>query len=213
MIYFDNAASTKTAPEAAEAMQRFFGEEYANPAGSSTASAGARHAVEEARESVAALIGAYADEIVFTSGGTESNNTAVFAMPGASEVICSAIEHPSVIRCVEALHRSGTRTKLIPCPRGIADTSALEAGMSGLSADPVRLRPESAESAGDAAASRSCRGIVSVMLVNNELGTLQPVAEIAEISHKAGFMFHTDAVQAAGHFPVKVHELGADMLS
>ena len=208
MIYFDNAASTKTAPEAIEAMQHFLSEDYANPAGASTASAKVRSAVEEAREHVAALIGASPDEIYFTSGGSESNNTAIFGTVGdpGDVAVCSEIEHPSVLRCIERLSKYGRSTYRIPCPGGYADTDAFAAmtgtGKNGVEAD---LKASDITDKG--------RGIVSVMLVNNELGTVQPVRELAKIAHSAGYLFHTDAVQAVGHIPVDVKELGVDMLS
>src|SRR5689334_14881775 len=156
----------------------------------------AKAAVDEARSEVAALLGAETSEIVFTSGGTESDN---FAIRGAAEaleptgrrhLIASAIEHEAVLNTLKALARRGWRTTLLPVePTGIVSADRLREAIT-------------AETA-----------LVSVMHANNEIGTIQPIAELAAIAHEHGALMHTDAVQSAGKIRVDVRALGVDLLS
>jgi cysteine desulfurase len=198
MVYLDNAASTAPAPEALAAMTRAASELYANPSSAHAPGAAAARALEQARASVAALIGAQAADIVFTSGGTEADALAVTgaALCGRGRhLVASAIEHPAVLRTLEALGERGFRLTLVaPGPDGRVRTDDLIAA----------VEPDTA--------------LVAVMLVNNELGTLQPVAEIARAlaalpGRRRPPHLHCDAVQAAGLVPVSVRALGADSVA
>lgn len=189
MIYLDANATTPLLPVVLEAMLPWLREGYANPSGSYGAAKKARSAIEQARAEVAAFIGAQADEIVFTGGGTESVNTALHSLnrlTGAGAGVVSAIEHSAVLRCMEGFARE---RKLVPVDQG------------------GRLDLEAMALALQAAA------FVSVMTVNNETGVIQPVREVAALARSKGLPVHTDAVQAAGKIPLDVSELGVDMLS
>jgi cysteine desulfurase len=192
-IYFDNAATTPVDPRVLEAMLPFFEEEYGNPSELHRLGREGRHAVEAARAAVAAALNAGEREIVFTAGGTEADNLALSGYlerfePG--HLIVSAIEHPAVIETAKALGRRGWAVDFVPVDRdGLIDRDAYDRA----------FRPDTR--------------LASVMLANNVVGTLQPVAELARIAHEHGAVFHTDAVQAAGALPVDVAALGVDMLS
>ncbi len=191
--YFDHAATTPVDPAVLETMLPYFSERYGNPSELHRFGRAARAAVEEARAQVAAPLGAGEKEIVFTSGGTESDNLALFGylqrfQPG--HLIVSAVEHPAVMEAARALNRAGWAVDFVPVDGdGVVDLDAYEQAFR----DDTRL--------------------ASIMYANNVVGTVQPVAELARIAHEKGAAFHTDAVQAVGALPVDVAELGVDMLS
>ena len=200
-VYMDNAATTSVDPSVFEAMKPYFCKQYGNPmtAGHSGLGDAAREAVESARRDVAALIGASPERVAFTSGGTESDNWAIKgALEKASEsnggrpvhVVTSVFEHAAVLSSVDAMRRRGV------------EASYLRVGRAGV-VDPDDLRR----------AMRSNTALVSVMHANNEVGTIQPIEELARIAHERGALFHVDAVQTAGHAIVDVDALGADFLS
>jgi cysteine desulfurase len=192
-VYFDHAATTPTDPRVVEAMMPYFGESYGNASELHRLGRQARTAVEAARAKVAAALGADDREIVFTAGGTESDNLALFGFlqrftPG--HLIISAIEHPAVLESARALNRMGWAVDYVPVDgRGVIDVEAYEAAF------------------------RDDTKLASVMLANNVVGTVQPVVELARIAHEKGATFHTDAVQAVGSIPVDVKQLDVDMLS
>jgi cysteine desulfurase len=194
--YFDHNATTPVDPSAAEVMVRVLRHEFGNASSVHRFGQQAKAVMDEARTSVAGLIGAEPSELVFTSGGTESDN---FALRGAAEaleptgrkhLIATAIEHEAVLVTLKALARRGWKTTLLPVGEsGIVQAEALEGALTDETA------------------------IVSVMHANNELGTIQPVAEMARLAHARGALFHTDAVQSIGKVPVDARALGADLLS
>lgn len=195
-IYFDHNATTPVDPAVAETIARVMTGEFGNASSVHHFGQRAKAILDEARSAVAALIAAEPSEIVFTSGGTESDN---FALRGVAEaleptgkrhLIASSIEHEAVLVTLRALARRGWRTTLLPVDQtGIVDPEALRAALAD---DTV---------------------IVSVMHANNEIGTIQPIAELARIAHDRGALFHTDAVQSVGKIPVDVRALGVDFLS
>ena len=194
-IYFDHNATTPVAPEVLAAMLPYLKEEFGNASSIHAFGQNARGAVERARSSVAALLGARAADIMFTSGGTESNNHAIFgavaAAPGkAKHVITSAIEHVAVLDTCKALAKSGVELTILPVDR------------EGL-VNPEHVR----------GAIRSETVLITLMLANNEIGTIEPIEEIGKIAAEKGIAFHTDAVQAAGKIPVDVEKLGVNLLS
>jgi len=194
-IYFDHNATTPVAPEVLAAMLPYLKEEFGNASSIHAFGQNARGAVEQARSSVAALLGARAADIMFTSGGTESNNHAIFgavaAAPGkAKHVITSAIEHVAVLDTCKALAKSGVELTILPVDR------------EGL-VNPEHVR----------GAIRSETVLITLMLANNEIGTIEPIEEIGKIAAEKGIVFHTDAVQAAGKIPVDVEKLGVNLLS
>jgi cysteine desulfurase len=187
----DANATTPLLPEVVEAMRPFWTEAFGNASSIHQPGQRARAAVERARESVAGLIGCRAAEVVFTSGGTESDNLALFGTlaPG-DHLIASSMEHSAVMQAAEALAGRGVEVSFLPATgQGLVEPSALEAA----------LRPNTR--------------LVSVMLANNETGVIQPVRELAELTHAAGALFHSDAVQAAGKLAIDVKALGCDLLS
>lgn len=195
MIYLDNAATTRTAPEVVEAMLPYFTEYYGN-AGSIYGLAGeSRKALLRARETIAGTLGAEANEIYFTAGGSESDNWALKAVFEAWQdkgrhIITSRIEHHAVLHTCEYLEKMGARvTYLDVDSEGLVDPGQLERA----------IRPDTI--------------LISVMAANNEVGTIQPVKEIGEIAAAHGILFHTDAVQAYGHLPMAVQECHIDLLS
>jgi len=190
-IYMDANATTPVLPEVLDAMRPYWTEGFGNASSVHQRGQQARAAVDEAREQVAALIRCRPAEIVFTSGGTESDNLALFGVlsPG-DHLITTAIEHHAVLHAAEALAERGVEvTFLKPNAEGVVEPAALQA----------ELRPNTR--------------LVSVMLANNETGVIQPVRELAEIAHGAGAQFHTDAVQAGSKVALDVAELGCDLLS
>ena len=195
-VYFDYNATTPLAPDVLDAVARASRDYYGNPSSVHHFGQQAKAAMDEARSSVAALIGADPSEIVFTSGGTESDNFAIRGLAAAVEptgrqhLIASAIEHEAVLNTLKALARRGSRTTLLPVDQ------------TGVTA-PDRLRELITDDT----------ALVSVMHANNEIGTIQPIAELAQIAHARGAAMHTDAVQSVGKIPVDVRALGVDLLS
>jgi cysteine desulfurase len=190
-VYLDNNATTPVLPEVFEAMRPFFSEHFGNASSIHHHGQETRAAVEDARESVAALLGCTASEIVFTSGGTESDNLAVAGWVAAGDhVITSSIEHHAVLHACKHLETIGCEVTVLPVDdRGLID--------------PDDVRP----------ALRPNTKLISVMMANNETGALQPVEEIGKIAAEARVLFHTDAVQAAAKVPIDVLRIGCDALS
>ncbi|WP_223632057.1 cysteine desulfurase family protein [Corallococcus sp. EGB] len=193
-IYLDHNATTPLLPEVVDAMLPYLREHFGNPSSSHAYGARARSAVARAREQVAALLGCDADEVVFTSGGTEANNLAIRGVTEAPEsnrhVITTCIEHPATARPCSWLESHGRRVTRI-----------------GVDADGCARLDEAREAIhGDTA-------LVTVIHSNNETGVLQPVSELARLAHAAGALIHTDAAQSLGKVPVRVHELDIDLLS
>jgi cysteine desulfurase len=194
-IYLDYNATTPVDREVLDAMLPYFSRDFGNANSIHSAGQRGRSAVDSARESVAALIGAKPSEIVFTSGGTEADNLALFGIVtrGAQprrHMITTAIEHHAVLNTAQALETQGV------------DVTYVAAGRTGIvDPDDIReaIRPETA--------------LVSVMLANNEIGTIQPIEEIGRIATEHDICFHCDAVQAAGRLPLDVNRLGVDLLS
>ncbi len=194
-IYLDYNATTPIAKEVAEAMQPFLGELFGNPSSSHEYGIEAKKAVIKARSQVAALINCRPDEIVFTSGGTESNNFAIKGVAFANKnkgnhILTTSIEHPAVIEVCKFLQENGFEVTYLPVD---------EFGM---------VNPDDV-----AGAIRHQTILISVMHANNEVGTIQPIRQIADIARKKGILFHTDAAQTLGKIPADVNELGVDLLS
>ena len=194
LIYADNAATTKLDSNAFEAMTPYLLTEYGNASQPYSFSRSAKKAIKEARHIIAACINADQEEIYFTSGGTESDNWAIkgsaFSDPEKREMITSSIEHHALLRSCSAINGLGYPVNYLGVSSdGIVSTSELAKTIT------PRTR------------------LVSVMLVNNEIGTIQPIRELCRIAHANNAIFHTDAVQALGHIKVDVQELGVDMLS
>lgn len=194
-IYLDYNATTPVAEEVRTAMLPFLGEHFGNPSSDHRLGRACHEALADARARVAQLLGAQAGEIVFTGGGTESNNLAIKGVlyrhaPGQAHVVVSAIEHPAVLEPALHLQRLGYGVTLVPCDRnGVVSAQSV--------AD--ALRPETR--------------LVSVMLANNEIGVVQPLAQISEAVRRHGALLHTDAAQAIGKTPVSVGDLGVDLLT
>jgi len=194
-VYMDHAATTPVREEVLEVMLPYFDGTFGNASSVHTFGQEARRAVDAARETVATCIGADPTEIYFTSGGTEANNMAIKGVARAYEkkgkyIISSKIEHPAVLNCYQELEHRGFSASYLPVD---------EAGL----VDPASLQE----------AITTDTTLVSVMLANNETGTVQPVAELASVARKNGTVFHTDAVQALGKIPVDVNELDVDLLT
>ena len=195
--YFDHNATTPPDPAVVEAVVRALRDEFGNPSSVHHFGQRAKALLDEARSSVAELIGAEPGDVVFTSGGTESDNMALRGAAEAAEaagarrhVVASAIEHEAVLNTVKALTRRGWTSTLLPVDAsGVVSPAALAAVVT----------PQTA--------------IVSVMHANNEIGTIQPIADLAAIAHEHGALFHTDAVQSIAKIPVDVRTLGIDLLS
>ena len=194
-IYLDFNASTPPCREALAALQPYLGDHFGNPSSHHWAGEAAKAALSLARAQVAALLGAEPDEIVFTSGGSEADNHALqgaFLAPGQrrAHVVTSAVEHPAVLAPLRFLSRFGAEVTVVPVDgRGRVDPEAVRRA----------LRPSTA--------------LVSVMHANNEVGTVQPIAELSALAHQVGALFHTDAAQSVGKLPVRVDQLGVDLLS
>ena len=194
-VYLDHNATTPIRPEVLAAMLPYLKGEYGNASSIHAYGQSAREAVEQARSSVAALVGARAADIMFTSGGTESNNHAILgavaAAPGETKhVITSAIEHVAALDPCKALAKKGIDLTILPVDR------------EGL------VNPEDVRRA-----MRSETSLITIMLANNEIGTVEPIEEIGKIAAEKGITFHTDAVQAAAKIPIDVEKLGVDLLS
>lgn len=195
-VYADNAATTPVTPAVLEAMTPWLMENYGNPSSIYSIGRAARTAVEKARRQVAAALNAEPGEIYFTSCGTEADNWALkgsmrrWAAKGKKHLITAAFEHHAILHSAKALEKEGFGITYLPVtPEGLVDPAELEKAI------------------------REDTALVSIMLANNEIGTVQPIAELAAIAHAHGAWFHTDAVQAVGHIPVDVKALGVDMLS
>jgi len=201
LIYFDNAASTAVHPEVVKEMIPYFDTQYGNPSSIHQFGRKAKNAIQKARKQVAALIGAEPDEILFTSGGTESNNIILYGISNIplrtksfqelrNHIITSSIEHEAILQPCKNLEEIGCKITYLPVD---------ESGMVDL--------PDVANSLTEDTI------IVSIMFANNEVGTIQPIKEISELCKKYNVLFHTDAVQAVGKVPINVKELGIDALS
>ena len=198
-VYLDNNATTPVLPEVLEAMRPYFGERFGNASSIHHHGQETRAAVERARESVATLLGCLASEIVFTSGGTEADNLAIFGLVRSGDhIITSTIEHHAVLNACKHLdesrgeYREGTGCEVTYIPvdgRGLVDPADVKRA----------IRPNTK--------------MITIMLANNETGVVQPVAEIGKIAADADIYFHTDAVQAAGKIAIDVNEIGCDLLA
>lgn len=195
MIYMDNAATTRMSERAFEAMRPYFMEQFANAAGTYSFANASKEAVEKARGQVARVIGAKANEIFFTCGGTESDNWALKGVAQAyaskgKHIIISAIEHHAILHSAQALEKQGWDLTILPVDEyGVVTPEALE---SAIREDTV---------------------LVSIMAANNEIGTVEPIKELGAVCRKHGVLFHTDAVQAFAHIPLNVDEMNIDLLS
>lgn len=190
-VYLDSNATTPLLPEVFEAMRPYYLEEFGNASSIHHHGQHARAAVERARESVARLLGCRAAEVVFTSGGTEADNLAIFGIARARDhIISSQIEHHAVLNACKRLEQRGFEVTYLPVDQqGLIDPDELRRA----------LRPNTK--------------LISIMMANNETGVLQPVEEIGQIAAEADVYFHTDAVQAAGKVPIDVKKIGCDLLS
>jgi len=194
-IYLDNAATTPTAARVLEAMLPFFSQMYGNPSSLHAFGQEAKHAIEEARYIVAQFIGAEQEEIVFTSGGTESNNSAIKGVAYArrdkgNHIITSKIEHHAVLETCQFLEKQGFEVTYIPVDEfGLVDPGDVKKAITGKTI------------------------LISIMQANNEIGTIEPIAEIGKIAREKGIYFHTDSVQTLGHVPINVSKLNVDLLS
>jgi len=195
-IYLDHNATTPLLPAVVERMTVVLRDEFGNPSSVHHFGQQAKAAIDEARTDAANLIGAEPSEVLFTSGGTEADNIAIrgaaeaLETTGRRHLVASAIEHEAVLNTLKALAKRGWRTTLLPVDQsGIVSPAALREALADDTA------------------------VVSVMHANNEIGTVQPVAELARAAHERGALFHTDAVQSAGKIAIDVKTLGVDMLS
>jgi cysteine desulfurase len=193
VIYLDHNATTPVAPEVSHAMWPYLTTHFGNPSSDHPVGRAAKAAVDTAREQVAALIGAHPDEIVFTSGGTESNNlairgTAATLPPDRRHVVTSAVEHPATIEPVRMLAESGWQVTTV----GVDGRGRIDPG---------------------AGTGNTSVGLGTFILAQNEVGTLQPISELADALHARAAVVHTDAAQAIGKIPVDVNDLGVDLLS
>lgn len=190
--YFDHNATTPVAPEVLRVLSESIAEVYGNASSIHYFGQAAKQRLEAARREIATALGCDAREIVLTSGGTESDNLAIFgvARGATGHIVTSSIEHPAVLNACAQLEREGCQVTYLPVGGdGIVDPADVRRA----------LRPQTV--------------LITVMHANNEIGTLQPVAEIAQIAREAGVVFHTDAVQTAGRIPLRVKDLGPDLLS
>lgn len=194
-IYFDYAATTPTDPEVVEAMIPYFTDKYGNPSSIHSFGQEGRAAIMSVREKVASLLGADPEELIFTSGGTESDNFAIKGVAYANEhkgnhIITSSIEHHAVIEPCEFLEKRGFDLTYLPVDKyGLVDPDDVKKAITDKTI------------------------LISVMHANNEIGTIQPIAEIGKIAKKRKIYFHTDSVQTFGHLPINVDELNIDLLS
>lgn len=195
IIYADHAATTKLSKKALMAMMPYLQENFRNPSTLYLSAQIPRKAIADARKVIATAIGSFSNEIFFTSGGTESDNWAIKNVLFSEEkcrnkIITSCIEHHAILNSCKFMEKFGYEVVYLPVDReGIISSDILEKEMG------------------------SNVALVSIMYINNEIGTMQNIKELAEITHKYGALFHTDAVQAVGHIEIQVDELGVDMLS
>lgn len=195
LLYLDNAATTKTAPEVVEAMLPYFTECYGNPSSVYHFAAANKEAISRQRDQIADSLGALGKEIYFTAGGSESDNWALKATAEAygakgNHIITTKIEHHAILHTAEYLEKRGFEVTYLDVD---------EDGKISLEDLKAAIRPTTI--------------LISVMYANNEIGTIQPIREIGQIAHEHGILFHTDAVQAYGHVPIQVDECHIDMLS
>ncbi|MCL4459972.1 MAG: cysteine desulfurase NifS [Chloroflexi bacterium] len=194
-IYLDHAATTPVRPEVLEAMLPYFSEKFGNPSSVYALARESRKALDQARDTVADILGASAHEIIFTSGGTESDNLAIKGVAFANRdkgnhIITSQLEHHAVLHTCEHLEKFGFRVTYLPVDSyGVVDLNALEKALDDKTI------------------------LITIMLANNEVGTIQPISAIAEMIRGKGIIFHTDAVQGGGSLDLNVDKLGVDMLS
>ena len=195
LIYLDNAATTAVRPEVFEKMKPFFIENYSNPSAVYSFAGDTKEAVEKAREQIAAVLGAKAKEIYFTAGGSESDNWAIKGIAEALQekgkhIITSKIEHHAVLHTCEYLEKHGYEVTYLDVDAdGVVSPEAVEKA----------IRPDTI--------------LISIMTANNEIGTIEPIAQIGAVAKKHGILFHTDAVQAFAHIPMNVDEMNIDLLS
>lgn len=194
-IYLDYNATTPILPEVAAAMQPFLSEFFGNPSSTHWYGVQTKKAVEKARKQVADLLGCQPDEVIFTSGGSESNNYAIKGVAHSlrnrgNHIITSSIEHPAVIEVCNYLEQNGFKVTYLPVNSdGIVDLDSLAKSISSQTI------------------------LITIMHANNEVGTIQPIAEIAEIAHMHDILLHSDAAQSVGKIATKVEELSVDLLS
>jgi cysteine desulfurase len=190
-VYMDNNATSPLLPEVLEAMRPYFIEEFGNASSIHHHGQNTRAAVERSRESVAALLDCRPSEVVFTSGGTEGDNLAIFGLlKSGDHVVSSTIEHHAVLNTCKQLQKRGCDVTFVPVDgRGLVDPEDVKQALT------------------------SNTKLISIMMANNETGVVQPVEEIGRVAQEADVHFHTDAVQAAGKIPIKVDEIGCDLLS
>ncbi len=194
-IYLDYAATTPTDPAVIEAMQPYFFEKFGNPSSIHSFGQEARKAIDDSREVTAAFLGAKPEEVVFTSGGTESNNFAIQGVAYAMQhkgnhIVTTAIEHHAITEPCKVLEKRGFKVSFVGVDKtGLVDPEDIKKAITDKTV------------------------LVSVMHANNEIGTIQPIAQIGKITRDKGVYFHTDAVQTVGHIPVNVDELNVDLLS
>ena len=194
-IYLDYAATTPTDPEVIKAMEPFFFDKFGNPSSIHTEGQEAKKAIEDSREKVALFLGAKPDEIVFTSGGTESNNFAIEGVTYALEkkgnhIITTAIEHHAITEPCKILEKRGFKVNYVRVDKfGLVNPEDIKKAITDKTI------------------------LISVMHANNEIGVIQPISEIGKIAKEKGIYFHTDAVQTVGHIPVNVDSLNIDLLS
>ena len=196
MIYLDNAASTAVHPEVVKEMLPYFDVQYGNPSSIHQFGRKAKNAIQKARKQVAALIGAESDEIIFTSGGTESNNTIFYGIKFQGEkfepshIITSSIEHDAVLEPIREFEKNGCQITYLPVDKhGMINPDDITKSISEQTV------------------------MISIMFANNEVGTIQPIKEISKICNKYQIPLHTDAVQAVGKIPINVKDLGVNALS
>ncbi|MGF7397025.1 cysteine desulfurase NifS [Thermoanaerobacterium thermosaccharolyticum] len=194
-IYLDNAATTPVRPEVLNAMMQFYKDRFGNPSALYSYGQEAKKAIEEARDKVAAAIGASEDEIFFTSGGTESDNWALKGVAYAlrdkgNHIITSNIEHHAILHTCQYLENQGFEITYLPVDEyGLVDPNELKRAIKDNTI------------------------LVSIMYANNEIGTIEPIEELVKVAHDKGVLFHTDAVQAVGNVPIDLKKLDVDMLS
>src|SRR4030066_159292 len=194
-IYMDHSATTATDPAVIEAMLPYFSEKYGNPSSLYTIGRQARRAIEESRQKVADLIGANREEIIFTGSGTESDNLAIKGSAfrnrtKGDHIITSSIEHHAVLHTCKFLEKNGFKVTFLPVSKeGLVDPADVAKAIT----------PQTI--------------LISIMHANNEIGTIQPIAEIGKIAKEKDIVFHTDAVQTTGKIPVNVDDLGVSMVS
>lgn len=191
LVYADNAATTRLSEKAYESMLPFLLNDYGNASQLYSFARSPKRALKQAREVIADCIGALPEEIFFTSCGTESDNWVINgAVRKHLPIVTSSIEHHAILRSCEQAEQDGRHVVYLPV--STVGVVSVDEAMQSM---------------------KAMEGLLSVMFANNEIGTIQPIAELAEIAHNKGWLFHTDAVQAIGHTPINVHQMGIDMLS